>query len=50
MYASFSLHTHCVHDMSEALYLGLSNFRIIGDCVTVPRWMYFPSGHYENLR
>ena len=41
-------HKHCVHDMSEALYLGLSNFRIRGDCVAVPRWMYFTSGHCEN--
>ena len=47
-YALSSVHTHCVHDMSEALYLGVSNFRIKGDCVTLSQWMYFPSGHCEN--
>ena len=41
-------HTHCVYDMSGALYSGLSNFRIRGDCVAVSQWMYFPSGHCEN--
>jgi len=28
---------------------GSELFRIRGDCVAVPQWMYFPSGHCENL-
>jgi len=47
----FSLHTltlYFVHDMSEALYLGLSSLELEGDCVVVPQWMYFPSGHCKN--
>jgi len=39
-YPSFT-HIHCVHDMSDVLYPGLSNFRIRGDCVAVSWWMYF---------
>ena len=48
----FSPFTHSllyfVHDMSEALYSGLSSLELEGDCVVVPQWMYFPSGHWEN--
>jgi len=32
---SFHTHTHYVHNMSGALYPGLSNFRNRGDCVAV---------------
>jgi len=37
-----------VHDMSATLYPGLSSLELEGDCVAVPQWMYFPSGHCEN--
>jgi len=48
MYYPPFTHTHYVHDLSGALYPGLSNFRSRGDCVVVSQWMYFPSGHCEN--
>ena len=48
MYYPPFTHTHCVHDMSEALYPRLSTFRIRGDCVPMSQWMYVSSGRCEN--
>ena len=48
----FSPFTHSPYilymNMSAALYPGLSSLELEGDCVAVPQWMYFPSGHCEN--
>ena len=49
VYIVFSLHINTFCSLNEwGPIPGSELLRIKGDCVAVSRWMYFPSGHYEN--
>jgi len=48
-YTLYSPFTHTFCSLYEWGFIpGSELLRIRGDCVAVPQWMYFPSGHCEN--